>query len=351
MYDTIVIGAGQAGLAAGYHLQKAGLRFIMLEASSQAAGSWPRYYENLELFSPARYSSLPGLPFAGNPERYPLRNEVIAYLKGYASHFSLPVMTNSQVIKVNKIATGFGVHTANGQQYEAHTLISATGAFTNPNRPDLVGEARFQGQILHSAAYQNPAPFNDQRVIVVGAGNSAVQIAAELAEVANVTIASRQPIKFFPQRIWGKDVHFWKKILGIDDLPLGQWLTIKEPVIVLDQGKYQAALAAKQPERRAMFTHLTTDGVMWTEADAEKIDTIILATGYRPNQGFLADFGALHSDGQPQQKAGVSQTVAGLYYVGLPWQRAHASATLRGVGADAKVVVRHVGRYFGTKIS
>lgn len=349
MYDTIVIGAGQAGLAAGYHLQKAGLRFIILEASSQAAGSWPRYYESLELFSPARYSSLPGLPFPGNPERYPLRNEVIAYLKGYASHFSFPIITNSQVITVNKIANGFEVHTANGQQYSAQTLISATGAFANPYWPQLVGEERFQGQILHSAAYQNPAPFKGQRVMVVGAGNSAIQIATELAEVADVTIASRQPIKFLPQRILGKDVHFWIKIVGFDSLPIGQWLTIKETAPVLDKGKYQAALAAKQPKRRAMFIRLTTDGVMWTEGEASKVETVILATGYRPNQGFLADLGALHSDGQPQQKGGVSQTVAGLYYVGLPWQRAHASATLRGVGADAKVVVRHIGRYCRSK--
>ncbi len=345
MYDVIVIGAGQAGLAAGYHLQKAGLRFTILEASSEAAGSWPHYYESLELFSPARYSSLPGLPFPGEPERYPLRNEVIAYLKGYASHFNLPIITNNKVMTVNKTAMGFEVRTENGQQYEAQTLISATGSFTNPYRPHLVGESSFQGQILHSVTYQNPAPFKGQRVIVVGAGNSAIQIATELAEIADVTIASRQPIRFVPQRILGKDVHFWIKIVGFDGLPIGRWLTIKKTAPVLDRGKYQTALAAKQPNRRAMFTRLTTDGVMWTEEEEEKVEAIILATGYRPNQGFLADLGALHSNGQPQQKAGVSQTVAGLYYIGLPWQRAHASATLRGVGADAKVVVQHVKRY------
>src|SRR5437660_8626719 len=90
LYDTIVIGAGQAGLATGYHLKRSGLRFVILEAGLQAGGSWPRYYDSLTLFSPARYSSLPGLPFPGNPERYPTRDEVVSYLRRYALRFDLP---------------------------------------------------------------------------------------------------------------------------------------------------------------------------------------------------------------------------------------------------------------------
>src|SRR6185369_8738935 len=97
MHDVIVIGAGQAGLAAGYHLQRRGLQFTLLEASEQAAGSWPHYYDSLKLFSPAGYSSLPGLPFPGDADRYPTRDEVIAYLRRYATHFELPVTTGAAV--------------------------------------------------------------------------------------------------------------------------------------------------------------------------------------------------------------------------------------------------------------
>jgi putative flavoprotein involved in K+ transport len=101
-YDAVVIGGGQAGLAAGYHLQRAGLRFVILEAGSEATGSWTRYYDSLKLFSPARYSSLPGLPFPGDPKRYPTRDEVVDYLRGYALHFHLPIMTNTRVERVER---------------------------------------------------------------------------------------------------------------------------------------------------------------------------------------------------------------------------------------------------------
>lgn len=92
--DTIVIGGGQAGLASGYHLQKKGLRFLILDASDEAGGSWPRYYDSLKLFSPARFSSMPGMKFPGDPNGYPKRDEVIRYLQDYRAKFQLPVRTN-----------------------------------------------------------------------------------------------------------------------------------------------------------------------------------------------------------------------------------------------------------------
>src|SRR5215207_10151054 len=98
--DTLVIGAGQAGLAAGYQLQRAGRSFTILEAAAQPGGSWPHYYDSLRLFSPARFSSLPGLPFFGDPEHYPARDEVIAYLRQYADYFQLPIVTDARVAHV-----------------------------------------------------------------------------------------------------------------------------------------------------------------------------------------------------------------------------------------------------------
>src|SRR5512145_884382 len=100
IYDTIVIGAGQAGLAAGYYLQKAGLRFLILEAGNEPGGSWPHFYDSLLLNSTARYSSLPGLPFPGQPDRYPRRDEAVAYLRNYAAYFALPIVSGARVIKV-----------------------------------------------------------------------------------------------------------------------------------------------------------------------------------------------------------------------------------------------------------
>jgi putative flavoprotein involved in K+ transport len=349
--DTLVIGAGQAGLAAGYQLQRAGRTFTILEAAVQPGGSWPHYYNSLRLFSPARFSSLPGLRFPGDPERYPARDEVIAYLRQYAAHFQLPVVTNARVASIRRDEDVFHVQSEAGQHYHARSLIAATSSFHRPYLPELPGTDAFGGTILHSFAYRDPTPFEGQRVIVVGAGNSAVQIATELAQVARVTLATREPVRFVNQRPYGRDIHFWWWLSRFDTRPLdtrlGMWLNRlvdgKGPR-VLDTGIYRAALAAEKPDRRTMFTGFTDSGVVWDDGQVEDVDTVIFATGYRANLAYLAPLGALDAEGQALQRHGVSLTVPGLSFVGLSNQRTLASATLRGVGPDAAVVVRHLTR-------
>ena len=105
-HDVIVIGAGQAGLAAGYHLQRAGLRFVILDGADTAGGSWPHYYRSLRLFSPARFSSLPGMPFPGDAGAYPSRDETIDYLRRYARAFELPVQGGHTVDAVRRLGDG-----------------------------------------------------------------------------------------------------------------------------------------------------------------------------------------------------------------------------------------------------
>lgn len=215
MYEVIVIGGGQAGLATGYHLKRNGLNFLILEAGDKPTGSWPHYYESLKLFSPALYSSLPGLPFPGDPERYPCRDEVVAYLSEYASHFDLPVVTQAHVQQISKSTGSFQITTANGKPYETRSLIVATGSFNRPHVPQFPRQETFKGQLLHSASYRHPLAYRGKRVVVVGAGNSAIQIAVELAQVAHTTLTSRTSIKFQRQRVFGRDIHFWLKVTGI----------------------------------------------------------------------------------------------------------------------------------------
>lgn len=340
VYDAIVIGAGQAGLATGYHLQQAGLRFLILEASNEPGGSWPCFYDSLLLNSPARYSSLPGLPFPGDPERYPRRDEAVAYLRHYAAHFNLPVMTGVRVARVERFGQRFRLTTNRGR-YESQTVVAATGFFGRPNLPDMSGQAEFQGQILHAADYRRPEPFQGQRVVVVGGGNAAVQIGMELAKVAKVTLATRHSVRFLPQHLLGQDIHFWLRLSGLDRT---QWLgDLSNPVY--DSGSYRAAIAAGKPDHRPMFQRFSADGVIWGDSRHESVDTVIFATGYRPHLPYLAELGALDQAGRVLQQNGMSTTVPGLYYVGLPRQRSVASATLRGVGSDAKIVVNHLQRY------
>jgi putative flavoprotein involved in K+ transport len=348
MFDTLIIGAGQAGLAAGYMLQKAGLNFALLEAGSSPTGSWPHYYESLTLFSPARFSSLPGLPFPGQPERYPRRDEVIAYLRSYAYQFHLPVHFQSRVERVQRVGQHFRVETTAGTGYEALSIIAATGPFQHPYLPQFPGQHLFKGQLLHASVYQRPEPFQGKRVLVVGAGESALQIAIELATVAQVTIASRAPLHFRPQRVLGRDIHFWAWLTGLDRFPLSTFWERHAPTAVIDTGRYQPAFTERKLERRIVFDRFTAKGVVWEDGKEEPIDCVIFATGYRHQLGFLADLGALNADGQAMQKTGVSLTTPGLYYLGLEFQRTFASATLRGVGPDTLALMKPLQRYLQT---
>ncbi|MGG6447685.1 NAD(P)-binding domain-containing protein [Pseudobacillus badius] len=344
--DSIVIGGGQAGLASGYHLQKKGLQFLILEASKQATGSWPHYYESLKLFSPARFSSLPGMKFPAPPDHYPLRDEVIQYLQEYIKQFQLPVMTSQRVTDVEKVGEVFRIHTISGETFQARTIINATGCFHNPFSPLIKGQETFKGHVLHSSEYRNQNHFANQRVVVVGRGNSAVQIAIELANVSRTSLAVREPVRLVKQRVWGQDLHFWIRVAGFDTFPFWRFRK-KVPILdgVIDLGDYKERLATKNPDQQPMFTSFYPDGVVWPDGKMEPVDIVIFATGYRHNHPYLNSIGALDSEGKPLQVAGVSTETSGIYYVGLEGQRSFSSATLRGVGPDAEFIVKKLLLY------
>ncbi|MFC3383917.1 flavin-containing monooxygenase [Couchioplanes azureus] len=347
LLDTVVIGAGQAGLATVHALRRLGLDALLLEAGPAPTGSWSGYYDSLTLFSPARFSELPGLRFPGDPDRYPTRDEVVAYLAAYAERLDAPMEMNTRAVEVTRSAQGFVTRAADGREFASRLVVSCSGGFGSPHRPALPGMDAFAGSVLHSAGYRSPAPFAGRRVVVVGAGNSAVQIAVELAEVATVTLTSRGPVRFMPQRPLGRDLHEWLHRTGVERLPLGRLLRGKT-VRVLDDGSYRAAIRAGRPDWRPMFTRLTSDGVVWADGRVEPVDVVLLATGFRPQVAHLAGCvgpdgrGALAGTGYPVHDRGVSITVPGLGFVGLEGQRGIASATLRGVGRDAAHVVQRL---------
>ncbi|MGC2998662.1 flavin-containing monooxygenase [Streptomyces sp. G35A] len=345
--DVAVIGGGQSGLATAHALLRRGLRPVVLEASDRAAGSWPHYYDSLTLFSPARYSSLPGMPFPGaDRDRYPHRDEVVAYLTAYAGRLDADIRTNCRVTTVRRTGGAFEVDLEGGDRLSARAVVAASGTFGRPHRPALPGLEEFTGQVLHAADYRAPGTFTDCRVVVVGAGNSAVQIAAELAETARVTLATRGPVKFAAQRILGRDLHFWTKHTGLDTAPLGRLLSRPPAQPVLDNGRYRAALAAGRPERRPLFTGVDATKLVWPDGEREEVDAVVLATGYRPDLPYLIHLdGALDTAGHPWHREGLATGVPGLAFVGLEWQRSLSSNSLRGVGRDADRVARRLAAH------
>lgn len=346
VYDTIVIGGGQAGLASGYYLKRNKLSFVILEAQPAAAGSWPNYYDSLKLFSPARYSSLPGMKFPGDPDRYPARDEVIAYFKRYQELFELPVITNEHIVRAEQKGGLFELYTDAGTTYAARSIINATGSFHTPYKPHVEGMDAFQGKVLHSSDYRNPELYKEQRVLVVGRGNSAVQIAIELADASITTLAVLKPVQITKQRILGLDIHVWNRMIGLDAFPFWRLgLPSPNPAAVIDLGHYKKMLLAGNPDQKKMFTAFYPEGVIWPDGEKEKIDTVIFATGYRTNHNHLHGLGAVNEEGVPYQKGGISTVVPGVYYVGIYGQRSFASATIRGVGSDAKYVVKKLIQY------
>lgn len=337
-FEVIVIGGGQAGLACGWHLQRQGLDFVILDAQESPGGNWRNYYDSLTLFSPARYSGLPGMAFPGDPGRYPLRDEVVEYLEQYSDHFQLPIKQKAQVVLVEREGTGFRVATADGQIFFSKAVVVATGAFSQPYIPEITGLQDFEGRVLHSASYARAQEFFGERVIVVGAANSAVQIAHELAQVAEVTLASREPVRFFPQRLLGIDFHAWLKWTGLEKT---RWLN-DQSTPVLDRGTYRRALRSGQIRHKNMFHQVTCEGVVWQDGTHEQVQSIIFATGFRPNLGAFGQLPVLDHQSRVAHKNGVSTTVPGLYFVGLPKQRSFASATLRGVGPDAQYIAKRL---------
>ncbi|MFF3730728.1 NAD(P)-binding domain-containing protein [Streptomyces sp. NPDC002476] len=221
--------------------------------------------------------------------------------------------------------------------------MAATGDYGTPFVPDVPGRADFGGRVLHAADYRSPDVFAGQRVVVVGGGNSAIQIAAELGPAADTTLATRRPIGWTPQRPLGRDLHWWLKHTRFDIAPIRQLLK-KVPVSVLDDGHYRAALDQHGVDRRDMFSHFTADGVVWADGTKEEVDAVLLATGYRVTFPFLHDSGGLGTNGEPLHRGGLSTAVPGLGFVGMEFQRSFSSKTLRGVGRDAGRLLGQLSR-------
>src|SRR5436190_8487800 len=202
---TIVIGGGQAGLTAGYHLAKRGLPFLILDANAHIGDAWRLRWDSLRLFTPARYAGLPGMRFPAPGDSFPNKQQVADYLVEYARRFRLPVRNGVRVDRLWK-EDGRFIMSAGSQRFEAENVIVAMANYQVPRMPAFARELRPEIVQLHSHDYRNPSQLQDGGVVVVGVGNSGADIAIEVAQSHPTWISGKEsghipfPIESFVAR-------------------------------------------------------------------------------------------------------------------------------------------------------
>jgi putative flavoprotein involved in K+ transport len=343
--DVVVIGGGQAGLAIGYFLSQQRRRFTILEAADQPAAAWRERWDSLKLFTPVRRDSLPGRAFPGEPDSYPTRDEVVAYLEDYARHFELPVELDSRAAAVRCSDAGFEVELAD-RRYTTDQVVIATGPFQVPFTPPVASGLAGDVMQLHSTGYRRPEQLPDGPVVVVGGGNTGYQIAEELVRSREVHLAIGARQAPLPQRILGRDLFGYLERLGLMaktvDSRLAQRLKDRETLIGSSPRR-----ARKQGIRlRARVTGAEGATLRFADGSQQAVSAVIWATGFRLDHSFV-QAPVFDADGRLEHRRGVT-SVPGLYFLGLPWQYTRGSALLGWVQNDAQYVAERIAEHAAT---
>jgi putative flavoprotein involved in K+ transport len=347
-YEVVVIGAGQAGLAIGYFLARAGRRFLIVDGADSIAATWRGRWDSLTLFTPRRYDSLPGLAFAGNPDGYPRRDEVIAYLEQYAAAFELPVELESAARSLTTNDGSFVVGLEDGQ-IEADQVVVATGPFQIPRVPALAGELPPNLFQAHSTAYRRPSEVPEGTVLVVGGGNTGFQIAAELAATHRVHLAVGSSQTPLPQRFLGRDLFWWLTKTGLltksVESRLGRRLRDRDTLIGSSPRQLKRCGVELKP--RAVAASGRT--VSFADGSELEVDAVIWATGYRANHSWIK-LPITDPNGRVRHRRGVTD-VPGLYFLGLSWQHTRGSALLGWVKHDAEFIAEQIDAFAELQIA
>jgi putative flavoprotein involved in K+ transport len=342
-HDVIVVGGGQAGLAIGHFLARQGRDFTILEAAAEPAAAWRERWDSLKLFTSARYDSLPGLEFPGDPNRYPGRDEVVEYLTDYVRHFDLPLELDSRVRAIRRTG-GTYVLELDDRTYEADQVVVATGPFQVPFVPVISERLDPEVVQLHSTEYRSPDAIPGVSVLVVGGGNTGFQIAEELSgsREVHLSIGSRQtPL---PQRVLGRDLFWYLDATGLirktTASRIGRRMEGRDTLI----GSTPRGIR----RRRGVRLHgraIQAVGRTVEFSDATKLDVaaVIWATGFRVDHSWV-DVPVFDEAGRVVHRRGVTDS-PGLYFLGLSWQHTRGSALLGWVNDDAEHVAQQIDSF------
>ncbi|WP_222838213.1 ArsO family NAD(P)H-dependent flavin-containing monooxygenase [Chitinophaga pinensis] len=343
VYDVIVIGGGQSALAVAYYLRRTTLDYIILDKEAMPGGAWQHTWDSLTLFSPALWSSLPGVIMPGGNNYYPTRDETIDYLRNYEMRYNFPVQRSVTVSAVRREENIFILSTDKGD-YKARAVISATGSYVNPYIPAIPDRELYKGTVLHSAQYKNPAAFAGKKVAVVGEGNSGAQILAEVSKVASTLWIVQEAPSFLSGEIDGR---YLFDVATMVYKAKQEGRTYQAPTL----GHIVQVPAVKEAIERDIyhslpaFDRFTENGIGWNGGQEAAVDAVIFCTGFSPALQHLAPLNATRADGKIHTNETIAIDIPGLWLVGYGQWTGFASATLIGVGRTARKTVEEIQLY------
>lgn len=348
-HQVVVIGAGQAGLSAGYHLKQNGIDHVILDGASRIGDVWRSRWDSLRLFTPAKFGSLDGYPFPVHGDTFPTKDEMANYLENYVGKFELPIRLDTRVERLHRANGRFRVETTNGV-YEADQVVVAAASYQKPRVPDFARDLDPDVFQMHSHEYRNPAQLPRGPVLLVGASNSGAEIAMDLAKTHKVWLSGRDVghVPFDIDGFLGRKILVRLVVRGM----FHHLLTMRTPM----GRKFRAKMHGRgmplirtrpwQLKRAGVQRIGRITGIRNVKAVAEdgaeiSFASVIWCTGFHSGFDWI-DLPILDAHGIPRHRFGKSTDMDGLYFVGLHFQYAVSSTMVAGAGRDARRVVRWI---------
>ena len=362
---VVIVGGGASGLSAAGALQRRGIKAVILEEDIELGGTWARRYDRLHLHTVRGFSGLAHYSIPRRYSKYPSREEFVAYLAEYAQHFDLRVVNGCPVRKIRIDAdrpSSWTAVTARGD-WHSRVIVIATGQYRVPILPNWSGRETYRGDLVHSSRYRSALPYSGKRVLVVGAGNSGTEIAADLAEhgAAHVALSIRTPPPIVPRDPFGMPVQRTGILLSFlpaavadrlarltarlvlgdltrHGLPAPQWMPYSARRIpVIDVG-FVSALKERRVQIRPALARLTAETAVFEDGSAEPFDAIIAATGFSTGLNDLLEAKEVLNDlNEPVDPSGQPTARPGMFFMGY-------THSLRGHLFEANLASRRLAK-------
>ncbi len=350
-FKVIVIGAGQAGLSAGYFLSKHNIPFVILDANKRIGDSWRNRWDSLHLFTPAKFDGLAGMAFPASPNYFPTKDEMGDYLENYADHFNLPVRNGIQVDGLSRKGNSYCV-TAGDRHFHAEHVIIAMSNYQSPKIPQFAKELNQDIVQLHSSDYRNQSQLKEGGVLVVGAGNSGAEIALESATNNHTVWLSGRDVGHIPFHINSTMAKIILVRLVIRFL-FHRILTINTPIgrkarpKIISQGGPLIRIKPKNMidagiERVPKVVGVKNGLPLLENQNILDVKNVVWCTGFYPSFSWI-DI-PVFKDREPMHDRGIVKKEPGLYFTGLHFLYSLSSAMVHGTARDAEYIVKSIHR-------